>query len=168
VSGPIGTFQLSDLVAEVARVAGDTLRNRPITLQIDCPPDVGFMTTNRQDVEHVLVELLSNASKFTKTGIIRLEVRREQLKNEDTIEFAVIDNGCGIPGDWLDRIFKPFEIRKIHQNRNGVGLSVVQGLSHRMGGLVSVTSELGKGSTFTVTLPAEISAARLGNFQTSK
>jgi signal transduction histidine kinase len=160
VGAQVETFPVSELVAEAAHSAGYSLENRPIALQIDCPPDIGTMSADWVSVLKVLSELLSNASKFTEKGVIRVEVRREKGADGEVIKFTVADTGCGIAGDWLEWIFEPFAIRKFYNNRNGVGLFIFHQICQLMGGVVGVTSEVGKGSTFTMTLPAATSPSR--------
>jgi len=153
----IESFALLEIAALLERFGPTFLGGRPITLEIDCPADIGVMRANRLWVEQIVVNLFSNAGKFTERGVIQWRIRRTRSVSEvgDVITFAITDTGCGISTEWMDWIFKPFEIRKIYKYRNGIGLATVKSLCELMGGKINVTSQVGKGSTFTATLPAE-------------
>ena len=101
----------------------------------------------------VLGNLLSNAIKFTTRGEVRLEVAR----NREQLLFTVSDTGIGMTPEQTDRLFNPFEQADSSTTRNfggtGLGLAISRRLSRQMGGNIHVRSSLGKGSTFTVTLP---------------
>lgn len=111
--------------------------------------------------EHKLVNILSNlienAIKFTKSGSINIGYK---LLNNKEIQFFVRDTGMGIPGDRIHRIFDKFsQVDENHRRKHaglGVGLSISKELTKSMGGSISVNSDLGKGSTFYVTIPCEI------------
>jgi len=153
----IETFSLLEIAAFLETLGNKHLHGRPVTLEIDCPVDIGVMRAQRHWVEQILVDLLSNANKFTERGVIQLRIRRTRSHTgEEVITFAMTDTGCGIPAEWMDWIFKPFEIRKIYKDRNGIGLATVKNLCELVGGKINVTSQVGKGSTFTATLPAEV------------
>jgi signal transduction histidine kinase len=114
------------------------------------------MCANQLWVKQILADLFSNANKFTERGVIQLRIRRTRSHTEEeVITFAMTDTGCGIPTEWMDWIFKPFEISKIYKDRTGLGLFTILTLCEMMGGKIHVTSQVGKGSTFTATLPAE-------------
>jgi signal transduction histidine kinase len=118
------------------------------------------MITDATKVQQILYNLLSNAIKFTAEGEVHLRIRpaRERL-----VAFAVSDTGPGIPRDEQVRIFERFtQLDSSHTRRyrgTGLGLSIVKELTGLLGGTVSVESEVGRGSTFTITLPVDSSAA---------
>jgi signal transduction histidine kinase len=115
-------------------------------------PDAQLFTDGDK-LRQVLVNLLSNSVKFTDRGEIRLSAR----ETEGLVEFQVTDTGIGIAPENLERIFEPFwQVEQSSTRRaggTGLGLSVSRSLARLMGGDVTVQSELGKGSTFTLTLP---------------
>ncbi|MBX3065239.1 MAG: HAMP domain-containing protein [Anaerolineae bacterium] len=105
-------------------------------------------------LEQVIVNLLSNAFKFTDKGSVNLEAT---CASSETWSIAVRDSGIGIPPHALDLIFEPFRqvdgSSKRSYSGSGLGLAIAQQLIQSMGGKITVSSELGKGSTFTITLP---------------
>ncbi len=140
-------------MAEVKRLEFESGR------QPGCP---GTMNTDRQRLEQILKNLLSNAVKFTESGSIKLSVRQAA---GGKIEFAVDDTGIGIPVEQQQSVFEAF--RQIdgtphrRQGGTGLGLSISRELSRLLGGELRLTSEPGKGSTFTLSLPASIESASM-------
>lgn len=109
-------------------------------------------------VNQILINLLGNAVKFTSEGHVYLTLcQHEPRKGKVFIRFEVIDTGCGMNEEMLQRLFKPFEqenaIVAQKHGGNGLGLSIVNGLVHMMDGVIRVESKLGKGTKFTVDLP---------------
>jgi signal transduction histidine kinase len=100
----------------------------------------------------VLLNLLGNAVKFTRNGLIRFHVR---CTGSDQVQFIVEDTGIGIPTESCARIFEPFYQVRESANPSGVGLglSVSAQLCQRMGGDISVESVVGEGTRFVVNLP---------------
>jgi signal transduction histidine kinase len=112
------------------------------------------VTADREKVQQILINLLTNAVKFTLPGgSIRIEGRRAG----DHAEIHVRDSGIGIPRDKLDKIFEPFvQVEMEHAKRregSGLGLAISRDLARGMGGNLTVTSEMNVGSTFTLALP---------------
>ncbi len=107
-------------------------------------------------ISQILLNLLSNAVKFTKQGEARLVACLEG----DRLIFRVKDSGIGIPPEHIDRLFMPFEQADGTTTRNfggtGLGLAISRKLADMMGGTLTLTSELGQGSTFTLTLPLRV------------
>ena len=109
---------------------------------------------DREKVQQILINLLTNAVKFTPTGgTIRVAGRQAG----DHVELQVRDSGIGIPGDKLASIFEPFvQVEMEHAKRregSGLGLAISRDLARGMGGNLTVTSEINVGSTFTLSLP---------------
>jgi two-component system, OmpR family, phosphate regulon sensor histidine kinase PhoR len=118
--------------------------------------DEAEVLAERGRLEQALVNLLDNAVKFNRpAGEICVEVRREADEN---VRIAVADTGIGVPSTDLSRIFERFyrvdKARSREMGGTGLGLSIVKHVIERMNGTVSVESQLGKGSTFTILLPA--------------
>jgi PAS domain S-box-containing protein len=144
---------LGDVVREVAQQMEPLVRRKRLELVTDVPPDGVAMYTDRTKLKQVLLNLVSNAVKFTHAG--RIGVRGTRAGTEVRIE--VSDTGIGIRPDDLSAIWEDF--RQVDQSRTrefggtGLGLSITRKLVDALGGRVSVTSEYGAGSTFTVVLP---------------
>ncbi len=158
----IDTFSVSAIAQEVIGIIEPLARNRQNTLILECPPDVGSMQSDAGKVRQILFNLLSNAVKFTEQGTVTLTVRREYRADGDWIRLSVADTGIGIAPDRMAHLFQPFI--QVHQNPSrmyggtGLGLALSRQLCRMLGGDISVTSEVGKGSVFTVRLPAVINA----------
>jgi signal transduction histidine kinase len=113
--------------------------------------------TDEEGLRQVVLNLLSNAIKFTDVGEIIVRARREERTNEDPwLSISIVDTGVGIASEALDRIFDEFEQisqNGQHQKGTGLGLPIARRWASLLGGVLTVKSELKKGSTFTVTIP---------------
>jgi signal transduction histidine kinase len=150
------TVQLAPLIDEVigtARQLADQNKNR---LTTEVPDDLGSLTIDPMRLRQVLFNLLSNACKFTKQGEVKLRARRVR-NGRDWIELVVSDTGIGMTPEQQAKLFEEFsQADKTTAQRfggTGLGLAINRKLSRMMGGDVTVTSEPGKGSVFTVRLP---------------
>jgi len=114
-----------------------------------------YISGQRYRLEHALINLLANAVKFNRPGGA---VRLEASQSDGRVTITVRDTGIGIPSDELPRIFERFycvdKARSRETGGTGLGLSIVKHIAEKMGGSVSVESQLGKGSVFTLTFPA--------------
>jgi signal transduction histidine kinase len=152
------TVQLVPLIHEVvgtARQLADQNKNR---LTAEVPDDLGSLTVDPMRLRQVLFNLLSNACKFTKEGEVRLKAKR-LVDGRNRIELAVADSGIGMTPQQQAKIFEEFtqaDASTAHRfGGTGLGLAITRKLARMMGGDVTVTSEPGKGSVFTVRLPSE-------------
>jgi len=131
-------------------------------LETACPPDIGSVYTDRSMLRYCLHSLVENACKFTLAGRVMVTAERSRLDARDHLVLSVSDTGIGIPEDDLERIFNAFTQVDDAASRAyegaGVGLSVTRQFARMMGGEVSVVSELGRGSTFTLRVPASFNA----------
>ncbi|MGQ9547167.1 MAG: sensor histidine kinase [Roseiflexus sp.] len=159
----INPFNVDALVQEVIGIIEPLARNRKNTLTLVCHPDAGMMQSDAGKVRQILFNLLSNAVKFTEEGAVTLTVERERCVDGDWVQFIVADTGIGIAPERMVHLFQPFY--QVHQNRSrnyggtGLGLALSRQLCRLLGGDITVTSEVGKGSVFVVRLPAFIDAA---------
>ena len=151
------TVQLAPLIDEVvgtARQLADQNKNR---LTAEVASDLGSLTVDPMRLRQILFNLLSNACKFSKEGEVRLKAKRV-ADGRDWIELAVADSGIGMTADQQARLFEEFsQADKTTAQRfggTGLGLAITRKLARMMGGDVTVASESGKGSIFTVRLPA--------------
>ncbi|WP_169545766.1 ATP-binding protein [Sneathiella aquimaris] len=119
----------------------------------------------RGDFEHirqVLFNLLGNSAKFTEKGYVKLLVEEENVEGQTWLNFRVIDTGPGIPEEDIDKVFEEFQQSTIDgESRagSGLGLSIVDGLVHDMGGTISIKSRVGDGTEISVRIPVSIVAA---------
>ena len=152
------TIDLVDLVCAVTALADPIARGKGITVTSEVPGDVPLIKGDWVQIEKILGNLMSNAVKFTgEGGHVRLLTTFDA--RSATVSFAVEDDGIGIEHDSLEGIFDRFVQADASISRkyrgSGLGLSLVKKTVEVLGGTVSVESELGVGSTFTVTLPVE-------------
>ncbi len=150
------TFDVRSLVDDVASGTAALVERKENRLGLDLGDDLGTMHTDQVKVRQGLLNLISNAAKFTENGTITLAVRRER----DWLSFAVRDTGIGMTEEQLSRLFQRFSQADESTTRQfggtGLGLAITRAFCRMMGGDVTVTSAQGEGSTFTLCLPAEL------------
>ncbi|MCK5365078.1 MAG: hypothetical protein KAR22_19000, partial [Gammaproteobacteria bacterium] len=126
-------------------------------LIVRCEDDLGTMHSDITRVRQILLNLLSNAFKFTEKGDITLGVERDTLESEDWLVVEVTDTGIGMAEEQIQRLFQEFTPADNSMTRKyggtGLGLAISRRLCGLLGGEITVHSELGKGTTFTVRLP---------------
>ena len=129
-------------------------------LSVTCAPGAGFIKADVTRVRQILFNLLSNACKFTKDGQVTLEVTRRMRDRSDWLVMRVRDTGIGMSTEQLRRLFEAFTQADASTTRKyggtGLGLAITRRVCRMMGGEITVESEQGKGSVFTVHLPAEV------------
>jgi signal transduction histidine kinase/DNA-binding response OmpR family regulator/ligand-binding sensor domain-containing protein len=171
-------FDVAQMAREVATTVQPLVAKNGNRLEVNCPPDIGRMRADLTKVRQTLFNLLSNACKFTENGTIRLEVRCQKpevgASGEDAgsggrdarapqLTFTVSDTGIGITAEQMNRLFEAFAQADASTTRKyggtGLGLTISRNFCRMMGGDLTVTSEAGQGSTFTVTLPVEVKEA---------
>jgi signal transduction histidine kinase len=115
------------------------------------------LTTDEEKLRQIVINLLSNAAKFTPQGTITIAA----MQRDDAVTIAVRDTGIGIPADKLELVFEEFEqagrTGADMQRGTGLGLTISRRFARLMGGDITATSTLGAGSTFTLTLPMRYS-----------
>lgn len=147
------SVDVNDLVEGVVAFLGPEARKRDLALEPDLAPDLPVVQANPQGVESVLLNLALNAIDASDPGgAVTIATRRANAGSG--VEIEVADEGCGIPPDDLGRIFEPFYTTKVQPRGTGLGLAVCQGFVQSHGGEIHVASEEGRGSRFTVFLPA--------------
>jgi CheY-like chemotaxis protein/anti-sigma regulatory factor (Ser/Thr protein kinase) len=126
-------------------------------LAIECPADIGTLLADQIRVRQVLLNLASNANKFTESGTVTIAVAPQRRDGRDWIEVAVTDTGIGMTEEQIGRLFQEFSQADATTTRKyggtGLGLAISRHFCRMMGGDITVTSEPGAGSTFTVHLP---------------
>jgi signal transduction histidine kinase/DNA-binding response OmpR family regulator/ligand-binding sensor domain-containing protein len=138
-------------------------RQRGVTLSVEVPAEPANVLFDKDKVETILINLVNNAIKFTpQGGRVTVEATCGELtaktpRREGSLRIAVADTGIGIPSDQRDKVFERFhQVSESHKEvGTGIGLALVKELVNLMGGTITVESELGKGSSFAVTLPVE-------------
>jgi signal transduction histidine kinase len=151
---PVNLSRLIDEVIGTARQLAEKNKNR---LVIEAQENLGRLNADSMRLKQILLNLLSNACKFTKEGEVTLRVRKV-ADGRDWVELAVADSGIGMTAGQQAKLFQDFtqadSLTARRYGGTGLGLAISRKLARMMGGDVTVTSEPGKGSVFTVRLPA--------------
>lgn len=149
-------LELAGFVDGLAALAAPLAAAQGNTFTLRCEAG-GELLTDEVRLRQALLNLLSNAFKFTREGAVTLTIREREVDGEARVEFAVTDAGIGIAAEDLERIFRPFvQVDDSSTRRHGgtgLGLALTRELVGLLGGTLSVTSTLGAGATFTITVP---------------
>jgi len=147
---------LSRLIDEVIGTAGQLAEKNKNRLIVEAQQNLGRLTADSMRLKQILLNLLSNACKFTKEGEVALRVRKV-ADGREWVELAVTDSGIGMTAEQQAKLFQDFtqadSLTARRYGGTGLGLAISRKLARMMGGDVTVTSEPGKGSVFTVRLP---------------
>jgi signal transduction histidine kinase len=150
------SVNLAPLIEEVIGTAGQLAEQNKNRLVVEAGENLGAATVDPMRLRQILLNLLSNACKFTKQGEVRLAARR-LVNGGNWIELAVADTGIGMTAEQQAKLFAEFTQADSLTARKfggtGLGLAISRKLARMMGGDVTVKSEPGKGSVFTVRLP---------------
>ncbi|MCI0456882.1 MAG: response regulator, partial [Gemmataceae bacterium] len=160
-------FDLATLVRDVSATVQPLLSRNGNALRVGGDPDLGTMTADVTRVKQCLLNLLSNAAKFTEQGTVTLSVTRAPVLGVDWVTFEVRDTGIGLTPEQQARLFEPFTQADESTTRKyggtGLGLAITRALCRLMGGDVTVQSARGQGSTFTIRLPATVRSEGVGS-----
>lgn len=153
-------FDINHFATELVGSTEHLIRSNGNRLELDCPPKIGMANTDATKLRQVALNLLSNAAKFTKDGVVTIAVRRDRSSVGDWIEIQVRDTGIGMSESDVGKLFRNFIQASASTSSRfggtGLGLAHSQKLCGLLGGRISVTSELGKGSAFTIRIPSDL------------
>ena len=163
-SGKMGVyaerFEIAPMVEEVAAAVQSLVAKKRNRLELRLEPGLGAMDSDLTKIRQMLLNLLSNAAKFSEDGTIVLSAARAAASGQ--VRFAVSDTGVGMSDEQLGRLFQRFTQADSSTTRRfggtGLGLSLTRAFADMLGGEVSVESALGRGTTFTVALPDRYAA----------
>lgn len=144
---------INNLIKDVESVTMPLVTNNDNSLFLEVGKNIGVMYTDATKLRQCLLNLLSNAAKFTQFGKITLRVTSVVKNGLDFIDFSVIDTGSGIAPDKVEHVFDSFQDNQSKGSGAGLGLSITKKYTEVMGGSVSVESELGVGSKFSIRIP---------------
>ena len=151
------TFDASTMVRDVAATVQPLVMKNHNTLDLQLPGGLGEMHADLTKVRQILFNLMSNACKFTERGTVTLQAARDE-GNDPFIKFTVTDSGIGMTPESIGKLFQAFSQADASTTRKyggtGLGLAISKRFCEMMGGDISVASEPGRGTTFTVKLPA--------------
>jgi two-component system, sensor histidine kinase and response regulator len=154
------TFQINTLIVGLVDTVRPLVEKNRNTLTVRGADEVPSMYGDLTKTRQILLNLLSNASKFTKDGTIAVDIRRCTFDGIDGVEFSVTDTGVGMTADQARKVFDPFTQADVTTTRKyggtGLGLAIVSRFCDLMGGHVSVESRPDEGSCFVVRLPMEM------------
>ncbi len=150
------SFDMNESINKIVKSVAPLSKEKGLDLVADVTPEAVQITSDRQRVEQILINLLNNAIKFTDKGEVRIKCRA----NGSRLITSVTDTGIGIePGD-MESLFQPFlqidsSIARQYEG-TGLGLSICKKILEILGGEINVESQRNVGSTFTFTLPLEV------------
>jgi PAS domain S-box-containing protein len=153
------SFDVPEMIDDLVDTVGPIVRQNNNTLSVRCGKGVGTMSADLMKTRQILINLLSNAGKFTRDGAVTLEVNKYVDGAQIFMEFTVSDTGLGMTAAQTEKIFDAFTQADVTTTRKyggtGLGLALVSRFCELMKGSVSVESRPGEGSRFTVRLPLE-------------
>jgi len=152
------TFNVAHVISEITSTVRPAIENKENTLQVVIDDNLAEMYTDITKLHQMLLNLLSNAAKFTEKGTIKLDVKHDG----EWINFCVTDNGIGMTREQQHKLFKPFTQADSSTTRcyggTGLGLAITKQFAQMVGGTIWVESEFGHGSTFMLSLPVQAKA----------
>jgi two-component system sensor histidine kinase/response regulator len=156
----VETFDVAQMLEEIASTVRPAVAKNTNTLEVNVAKNVSEMHADLTKVRQILLNLLSNACKFTDHGIISLNACRRTIDHRDWLQFEVWDTGIGITAEQKENLFLEFSQADASIARKyggtGLGLAITNRFIQIMRGTITVDSQPGRGSTFTVQLPAEV------------
>ncbi len=157
------SFEAAEAVQSAVDTSQALAAARRNVLSVDNVANLGPVHTDRTKLQQVLLNLVGNACKFTQDGKVHVSARREAGSNGDWLVVDVVDSGIGMTPDQMAGLFREFTQADAATTRRyggtGLGLAISRRLCHLMGGTLTVESEIGVGSTFTVRIPADVRRA---------
>ena len=151
---------VASVIADVASTARPLIEKNGNRFSLDFSPGIGQMFADVVKLRQCLLNLLSNAAKFTSNGVVTLTAAGEPNEETPVIVFRIEDSGIGIGAEDVGKLFQPFQQAEGGTARRfggtGLGLTLTRRFAIMMGGDVSVDSEVGRGSVFTLTLPRRL------------
>ncbi len=156
----IESFSLDQTIEEVQAVVDPLAKKNSNQLVIDKPPEIGLIRADATKVRQCLLNLLSNACKFTSNGTVKLHA----VRDEGWITFEVSDTGIGMTKEQMAKLFRAFQQADSSTTRKfggtGLGLAISRRFCQFMNGDITVRSEPGQGTTFTMRIPVEVVLAQ--------
>ncbi len=152
-------FDVRAMLDDVVAGVGSLIGRKDNELVLDLAPDLGAMRSDEVKIRQCLLNLLSNAAKFTEQGTITLRARRSPGPTGEMLQFEVSDTGIGLTEEQRGRLFERFaqadETTTRQFGGTGLGLAITRAFCLKLAGDVTVSSRIGEGSTFTIVLPAD-------------
>jgi signal transduction histidine kinase/CheY-like chemotaxis protein len=163
------SFALAPLIEDVVKTIEPMAAKRGNRIILDCAPELGRMHADQVRLRQTLLNLASNANKFTEKGVVSIAAQPQQRDGRDWIMVAVTDTGIGMTEEQMGRLFQEFSQADASTTRKyggtGLGLAISRHFCRMMGGNITVESMLGKGSTFTIRLPRIVQGDEAGSIK---
>jgi signal transduction histidine kinase len=158
------TLPLAPLIADVVKTIEPLAAKNANKVAAICVADIGAMHADQMRLRQALLNLMSNANKFTERGTITVDARHGQENGRDWVTIAVADSGIGMTPEQMGKLFQEFSQADASTTRKyggtGLGLAISKRFCQMMGGDITVESEVGRGSTFTIRLPRTVEVAK--------
>ena len=160
------TFPLAPLVADVVKTIQPLAAKNSNKVTVHCDAAIGTLHADQMRLRQALLNLMSNANKFTERGSIAIDARQGQDDGRDFIIIEVADSGIGMTPEQMSKLFQEFSQASsgtaAKYGGTGLGLAISKRFCQMMGGDITVESEVGRGSTFTIRLPRTVDDAPKG------
>ncbi|MBN1847054.1 MAG: sensor histidine kinase [Deltaproteobacteria bacterium] len=150
----IEPINLKEVLGEVLSFLDKEAEHRSVTIMQDISDDIPLFESDRGKIQQIFLNIINNAFAAVNDGG-HLDIRA-RLEGKTIFSITFEDDGCGIPKDDLHHVFEPFFSTKTKQGGTGLGLSITYNLVHELGGQITVSSEVGKGTRFTILLPLKM------------
>jgi signal transduction histidine kinase len=160
------TFSVVPVIQNVARTIEPMATKNSNCLVIDCPTDLGTIHADQTRLRQSLLNLASNANKFTENGTITIAAHQEQEDGREWMTLTVSDTGIGMTPEQMGKLFQEFSqassATASKYGGTGLGLAISRRFCQMMGGDITVESEPGRGSTFTIRVPRSVQVGEAG------
>ena len=151
------SFALAPLIANVVKTIEPLATKNANQVAVQCDGEIGTLHADQMRLRQALLNLLSNANKFTDHGTITIDTRQREEEGRDWVTISVTDTGIGMTAEQMGKLFQEFSQADASTARKyggtGLGLAISKRFCQMMGGDITVESEPGRGSTFTIRLP---------------
>jgi signal transduction histidine kinase len=158
------TFALAPVIEDVAKTIEALAAKNGNQVAVRCDASIGMMHADQMRLRQALLNLMSNANKFTEHGTITVDAREEQENGRNWVTVAVADTGIGMTPEQMGKLFQEFSQADASTTRKyggtGLGLAISKRFCQMMGGDITVESEQGRGSSFTIRLPRIVDAPK--------
>jgi len=156
----VETFEVGGMLNDLKGTIAPLMAKNANSFEVTYSEDIGNISTDQTKLRQALLNLLSNAAKFTQDGRITLDARREQVEGAEWLLFSVADTGMGMNEEQLSRVFDAFSQAELSTTKQfggtGLGLAISKQFCQLMGGDIAVESTPGEGTVFTVRLPRHL------------
>jgi signal transduction histidine kinase len=160
----LDAFALTPLIDDVVKTIEPLAAKNGNQVAVHCDAAIGTMHADQMRLRQAQLNLMSNANKFTEKGTVSTDAHRAQENGRDWVTLSVADTGIGMTPEQMGKLFQEFSQASSSTaskyGGTGLGLAISKRFCQMMGGDITVESEVGRGSTFTIRLPRTVEAAK--------